>query len=235
MPGKSVRPFFEGRSILEWILVRVKGTTELPLVVATTTSQSDDGIEVMASRYQALFYRGSETDVLHRFIQAAELNAIDSIVRICSDNPFLDVDGIHALVSEAARPAFDYCSFRVDTDTPAIRSHLGLYAELVSVDALKRVQNLTTDAYDHEHVTKFIYEHPSHFNLRWLQADPSVFGRQDLRFTVDDPIDFALMQQLYGELRPDTRTVSLPQLIAHVDAHPEYGSVMKSQIAKYTK
>lgn len=39
-------------------------------------------------------YRGSGNDVLDRFIKAAEKFGVNKIVRICSDNPFIDYNGI---------------------------------------------------------------------------------------------------------------------------------------------
>ena len=81
---------------------------------------------------------GDENNVLDRFIQAAAEFNLDRFIRVCSDNPFLRPDTFPAFFREHdARPA-DYIAYGFADGRPTIKSHLGLFAELTTTDALRR-------------------------------------------------------------------------------------------------
>lgn len=229
-------PFVNGNSILDVMVRRLKqNKRQIPVVIATTWESSDDIIVAIAEKHASMTYRGSTSDVLARLIGAAEQLKLDWVVRVCADNPFLHLGSVERLIDECQDHDFDYCSFEAWPGLPAIRSHLGLYAELVSIATLRTAAGLTEHLPDREHVTKYVYEHPNSFNLKWLMADKVVFNRSDLRFTVDDQVDFDLMQELYGKVVGDAWHFDMSQLVEYVDANSNYREIMKSQIARYTK
>ena len=99
LPGKILKPFHENHSILDIILDKFHEIKGAKVIVATSTNEENDALEeYLISRGENVF-RGSENDVLERFIDAAEKYDVDSIIRICSDNPFLDSEGIQELVT----------------------------------------------------------------------------------------------------------------------------------------
>jgi spore coat polysaccharide biosynthesis protein SpsF len=236
LPNKAILDFSGHHSILELIVERLKlNRSAVPVVVATTTESADDAIVEISEHAGVPVYRGSTTDVLARFVATADYFGFDWIIRVCADNPFLHLPSIDALVEKCGDADFDYLSFEAAPGLPAIRSHLGLYAELVSFNALRRAGELSQNPADTEHVTKFIYENPDKFRIQFLTAHPEVFGRRDLRFTVDDLTDFKLMQQLYSEVVDIEGIVDLRKLVNQVDSQVSYLDVMKSQIKLYTK
>lgn len=92
LPGKVMRPLC-GRTILGHVLTRALRCPLLySVVVATTTQPADEAIAIESQRYGAQVFRGSETDVLARYYEAARAHQVELIVRITSDCPFLDPD-----------------------------------------------------------------------------------------------------------------------------------------------
>jgi len=242
LPDKVIRRFVHHQCILEIILEKFSGSEfqNIFKILATTTSDADSIMEQYAGKANFVCFRGSERDVLSRFIDVGEKYGLTHLIRVCSDNPFLHVPSVHTLMDElknrmAKEEAVDYLSFRNKRQIPAIKTHWGLFAEIVSLEALKKVARTTGISTYHEHVTNFIYENDDMFNVALLDAPPAVFDRYDIRLTVDDLDDFVMLSRLYEETF--SFSDDLEQLIHHID-HVQtfnYRSIMTENIKKYVK
>ncbi|SMG15023.1 spore coat polysaccharide biosynthesis protein SpsF [Marivirga sericea] len=234
MPGKVLLDFVEGESILKLQLQSLKELS-FPVKIATTTNPKDGAIEKFAEKNQIELYRGSENDVLERFIAATQA---DYIVRICSDNPFLDVVSIQEFITKMEE-GVDYISFSNHHGIPAIKTHWGVFAEVVSREALLKAHQETANhpevAFYREHVTNYIYDYPEKFKVKLLEAPKVIRNRDDLRFTIDTPEDFKNMQQLYQIIKKEGSDFSLENLVKTADAHPEIKKVMGEGIARFSK
>ena len=116
LPGKILKKFYGEDTLLETLLNNLH-KVGVKVIVATSVNENNDDLEVFLKEKGELVYRGSENDVLDRFIKAAEENQVDGIVRICSDNPFMDWHGVAQLIEKAKNSNADYIGFRVN-DTP---------------------------------------------------------------------------------------------------------------------
>ena len=67
------------------------------------------------------------------------------------------------------------------------------------LEALEAAGREARDAYDHEHVTPFLYHHPERFTQGELVQDRD---ESALRWTVDTPEDFAFTLRVYEALYP---------------------------------
>lgn len=99
------------------------------MIVATSVNENNDKLVTFLKEKGELVFRGSENDVLDRFIKAAEINDVDGIVRICSDNPFMDWHGVAQLVEKAKTSTADYIGFCIN-DKPSILTHFGFGVSL---------------------------------------------------------------------------------------------------------
>lgn len=236
LPAKILLPFDGQRRIIDIILENIR--RQCPgkkIVLATTDNPADDRIADIASEAGVLCYRGSENDVLLRFIGAAEKFGIDRLIRVCSDNPFLRADSFAQLFSaHDANPQADYVAFAFPDGRPTIKSHLGLYAELTTLDALRRAAAATRQQLYIEHVTIYLYTHPDDFRCCFLPLPDAVSNRTDIRLTLDTQSDFDILRRLYREFSgaPDR---SVEALMALIDANPDYGRIMKQNIQQNEK
>lgn len=234
MPEKVILPFYEGKSILDLLIEKVQKLS-IPAVLATTVNPADDRICDLAARHDFPVFRGSENDVLDRFIQAAREHSFDKIIRVCADNPFLDLAGIQALVSEFEKSEADYLSYQLAGNKPSILTHFGFWTEAVRLDALEKAQELTNEKLYHEHVTNFIYGNPEIFNVQFIQADQLVFSRTDIRMTLDTPEDFKIQQQIFATISKENPNFGIPEIVNWLDCRPEILEVMKNEILKNQK
>lgn len=234
MPSKILRPFTaDGRRIID-IIIDGARATGLPVVVATTVNPADDIIAQAARNGGAECFRGPEEDVLSRFTGAADAFGIDRMVRVCSDNPFLDFTSVHPLLEAQRATGADYTAYAWPDRRPTIQSHIGLFPELVTTDALRRAAAVANESLWREHVTIYLYTHPEEFTLRLLDMPRPLSTRTDLRLTLDTPSDFALLSDLYA-LWEAEKSHGTETLLRIIDSDPRYGAIMKQNIALNSK
>lgn len=235
LPGKILKPFYNNLSILDILLSTLHKIHGAKIIVATSINEENYVLEQYLKDKGECVFRGSENDVLERFIRAAEQYKVDRIIRICSDNPFIDFDGIQRLVDVGTAASCDYLGYSVN-GKPSILTHFGFWGEYVTLKALKRVYNETPiDSPAHEHVTNYIYTHPDEYTCEWIDCPNDITQRTDVRLTVDTDSDFKNAQTVYADLVQKNKSFTISDIIAYLDAHKEIKSSMQSNINKNTK
>lgn len=234
LPNKILLPFYKGQNILDILISKLKSIDNAKIILATTDLDRDDELVNFANKHQILCYRGSEQDVLNRFIAAAEHYDINKIIRVCSDNPFLDTDGLKDLISNAIKSNCDYMGYTIN-GLPSIKTHFGFWAEYVTLDALKKVDFMPYEKSVHEHVTIAVYGNPQKFKCQWITCPDFLQGRNDIRLTIDTIEDFINAQKIYSELKDKYSSISLENIVQYLDAHPEIKQSMKSIITQNSK
>lgn len=234
LPGKILKKFYGEDTLLETLLNNLR-KVGVKVIVATSLNENNDELEKFLRDKGEHVYRGSENDVLDRFIKAAEENGINGIVRICSDNPFMDWRSVVQLVEKSKSSNADYIGFRVN-DTPSILTHFGFWGEYVTLDALKHVASTTQEGSPaHEHVTLHIYKHPDIYKCEWIQCPNFLQGRDDIRLTIDTLEDLVNAQRVYADLKVTKEDFTLKDVIEYLDSNQQIKDSMMSNITKNKK
>lgn len=217
LPQKILKTFWKKQTIIDIILDKLHQLKNVKIIVATTTNPDNNIlVEHLLSRGEVV-YRGSEYDVLNRFICAAEINDIDSIIRICSDNPFLDYESLKELITFAENNNADYIGFKVN-DTPSIKTHFGFWGEFVTLEALKRVEASTNKtSFAHEHVTCELYTNQEFYKCKWIACPDFLEQRTDIRLTIDTEEDFKNAQEVYSKLKETKDNFTIKDIINYLD------------------
>ncbi|MFA5650576.1 MAG: NTP transferase domain-containing protein [Proteiniphilum sp.] len=239
MPGKMILPFHDGKGVLELLLQRMEarfaGRENVVLLVATTVNPLDDAIAAIAEKSGVPLFRGSEEDVLKRFVDAATYAETERLIRVCADNPFLDIDAIEVLLRRIGRQHHDYIAFATSDGTPSIKTHYGFWPEAVRLDALTRVAGATTERIYREHVTNYIYTYPDGFDLDLIPIDREIEEKPNIRLTLDTPEDFEMQQAIYARCLEKYGKIETRLVLQILDAFPGFYEQMKRQIGLNTK
>ncbi len=213
LPGKVLK-MLAGRTVLAHVIERCQ---QIPLVseviVATSTQLDDEPIVEEAKKQGVASWRGSETDVLSRYVEASRLSSAEAIVRVTSDCPLLDCAVSGMVTTQFAATSPDYCSNTLERSFPR-----GLDTEIFSLQALYEAHEHARHAADREHVTKYINEHPQRFRLQ------SVKGEQDFsryRWTLDTEEDWQLISEIYRELYDSVNTFAWTDVLQLMARRPE--------------
>lgn len=196
LPGKVMLDL-GGRPVLRRVVDRARAIPGVDeVVVACATLPGDDVLEEACRAWGVAVYRGSDHDVLARFLGAARAHGADACVRITSDCPLLDpgVSGDIVRRFRQAQPGVDYASNKIPQSFPR-----GLDTEVFTRAALERADADATQPYERAHVTIHLYEHPERFRLLGVTSDTD---RADWRWTLDTPEDLAFLREVYARLGP---------------------------------
>ena len=184
-----------GRPVLDWVVRAARASTIVDeVIVATSTLAGDDVVADLAESLGARVVRGSEDDVLSRFVAALDAYPADAVVRLTADCPLLDPTLIDAVAGAwAAAPTLDYVSTVLVRSLPR-----GMDIELVTAGALRSVDRMAV-GHDRVHVTSGVYADPTAYHLLGVCVTPPA---NDLRVTLDTAEDLDLLRALVVEL-PD--------------------------------
>lgn len=237
MPNKMLESFYNDTPLLEVILERIKiESINLPIIVATTDSQRDDVIEKIAIKLGIDYYRGSENDVLARFIGAAERFGVQKIIRLCADNPLIDTSAINILAQTLLDSnGLDYLAYSTSEGVPTIKTHYGFWAEGTTINTLKKIEKLTDDKLYHEHVTNYIYANPKEFSIKLLPIDKTIDSNNKIRLTIDTKQDFENIKILYSELMLGKTSYTALEIVEYIEKNPRFYDAMIDEIKKNIK
>ena len=194
LPGKVLLDIC-GESMLARVVRRVQQSRLMDdVVVATSTDAADDAIVAAGESLGVQVVRGSEEDVLSRYVDAAKATNADVVVRASADSPFIDPEVCDLVVAAflAADPAVDYASNKLQPSFP-----LGLDVEAFSRDALERTANDAVEPYERAHVTVHMYKNFDRFTLLPVASSRNLHA---WRWTVDTPEDLEFARAVFDRL-----------------------------------
>jgi spore coat polysaccharide biosynthesis protein SpsF len=217
LPGKVLMEL-DGRTVIEQQLARLQRCRQADEIVwAVTTNAADDPLVALAERLGVRWYRGSEDDVLSRYLGAAREAAADLVVRVTSDCPLIDAGEVDAVI-EGLTPEDDYAANFLERRLPR-----GLETEALWRDTLERTARMATSKPAREHVTFFIHvERPDLFERRAIVRP---YDAGELRWTVDTADDLELVRRIYRDLDLGATQLGFADILAHVREHPELAAI----------
>ncbi len=226
LPGKVLAEA-QGRPMLELMVERLKFVPELDeIVIATTVNATDDAVEGLARRLGVGVWRGSEDDVLVRVLDAATAHRADVIVELTGDCPLIDPVIVSRVIQRYRELGVDYVSNCLEVTFPS-----GMETQVFARNILADVARRTSDPVDHEHVSYYIYTHPELYSLGNVAAE-GIDARTDLRLTLDEPADLALIREVFTALRPQRADFSLGDIARFLDANPAIAALNAAVVEK---
>lgn len=212
LPGKVLKPLL-GEPMLARQIERLKRSTRLDqLVVATSDQREDEAIAALCTQLGVPCFRGPLDDVLQRFHLAAQAFGPSQIVRLTGDCPLADPALIDELIELHLTGGYDYSSNGWEPSYPD-----GLDAEILSTATLNLLAERADTPAQREHVTYYIRQHEDQFKIGKLERQPSL---AHLRWTVDEPADFTLVEQIYQRLYPSNPAFATDDILALLTREP---------------
>lgn len=217
LPGKVLKPILGEPMILRQI-ERLRRARRIDrLVLATSVDASDDALADVVAKAGIEVSRGSLTDVLGRFVKAAAPHRPEWVVRLTGDCPLADPEVIDAAIEATLSAGADYGSNTLEPTYPD-----GLDVEVVRFAVLQALAAEPRSAAEREHVTLSVYRQPERFRLHSVKQAQDL---SSLRWTVDEPQDFALVERIYQELYPSNPAFNTADILALLARKPELASL----------
>lgn len=218
LPGKVLKDL-AGHPMLTQQVRRLKRCRHVDeIIIATTKNTTDDPLIVLAEAEDIRWFRGSENDVLSRYVGAAREANADMIVRITADCPLIAVELTDQVIAEleTLSAEHDYASNCMRRTFPR-----GLDTEAFFTDTLERLNRMANSVRAREHVTYYLTtERPGLFSIHSIY---DAEDNSDLRWTVDTNEDLAMVRRVYEDLGDSL--MSYKEILNYIRLHPEITSL----------
>ena len=193
LPGKMLMPF-GCQSLAHFVMNRCSLLNKVVdhVVLLTSEESTDDELVQLISRSGFEVFRGSLDNVLLRYIDCANYYGAKTIIRVCGDSPFVDLDMITKMLHQVDN-GFDYICFAPDGNVA------GFDSEVVRVESLVKSLNSTNSPGDLEHVTPYI-RNSSEFKKLKIKAY-NLPAKTNLSLTVDDQESYEFALKVLGHLK----------------------------------
>ena len=203
-----------GHPLIWHVVQRLKYSKELErIIIATTNNKNDDIIEDWCIKEKIPCYRGSESNVLSRYYDAAKKYNCQNIVRITADDPFKDPEIIDSVIRMFRDEQLDFAYNNLPTTFPE-----GLDTEVFTFALLENAFFSSTDSFEKEHVTQFFFR-----NLNLIKSN-NFFNTNDLswmRWTIDTNVDFEMVSLVYNSLYKENSIFLYSDIIKYLNENPE--------------
>jgi N,N'-diacetyllegionaminate synthase len=214
LPRKALLPL-AGRPAIEHLIERVKRAKAPSAVVLCTSTHPDDVVLVeVAEKMGIKWFRGSEDDVMLRFLDAASREAADLVVRITGDDLLIDPDFLDRTVAYHLEKNADYTSC---SGLPK-----GMETEVVSVSALKKAHELAEDPSFSEYMTHYL-RRPDIFRVSDMPVEERY--RRSFRLTLDMEEDYRLLQMLFDHLYRPGKVMTTEEIIEFLDSRQDLAAI----------
>jgi spore coat polysaccharide biosynthesis protein SpsF len=216
LPGKVLMDL-GGASVLERVVRRLERAKRIQeVVIATTVSPADDFIVRACDSIGVASFRGSENDVLDRYVQAASQHHATAVIRVTSDCPLIDPALVDEVIELFLAEQVDLACNTLPRTYPR-----GLDAEIFSMETLQRAEEFSDQPHHREHVTPIFYERRDLFRVA------STRSREDFshhRWTLDTPEDLKLIRAIYEEFA-NRDDFSWREVIALMQRNPDLARI----------
>ena len=218
LPGK-VLCLIAGRTMLAHVVDRLERCRNADrIIIATSDHPADDVVAGEAESLGADVFRGSEQDVLGRYLAAARHAAADVVIRVCADAPLLDPAVIDSAVDlyGQQRDNVDYVSNMMHRTFPR-----GQSVEVMRTSVLEKLDRLAGDPHEREHVTPYLLEHTNQFRVADYRYERDL---SQMNWTVDTPEDLAFVREVYDRLYRGGEVFGMIDVLTLLDADPQLAS-----------
>ena len=225
LPGKVLKKI-NGKTILEYVINRLKKTKlSNNIIVATTNREEDKKIIKVAKKTNCHTFRGSTNNVLNRYYKAAVHYKVKNIVRICSDCPLIDPKIINKVYFFYLKNNYDYVSNKIFPSYPP-----GMGVEILNFQSLKKANKLTKNSYDKEHVTAYIYKNPKKFKIKNVGLKKKILN---YRLVLDYIEDFKLISKILKHFNKQRKDFTLKDIIKYINRNPILKKKNSQNLTKY--
>jgi len=192
LPSKALLEIHD-KPCIQYLIERIKRIKNLDgIIICTTKNQADDKIVEFAKKMDVNFFRGSETDILDRFKNAALEFQVKNIVNIDGDDILCEPEFIELTASELKKNEVDYIIWK---NMPLGSTPIGIKTTaLNTVCDQKNIHNTETGW------GKFFTE-TNLFKIKFLTSDQPELQDPNIRLTLDYPEDFKLFEQILINLK----------------------------------
>ena len=161
------------------------------LVIATTNLKRDSIILKILKKKNINFFRGSEENVLKRYLNCAQKFKIKNIIQITSDCPLVDTNLIIRMKKIFFSKNLDYLANTYPPNKSMYPD--GTDIEIYKYKSLLKLSKLTNKKEDKEHVTNFFWKNKKIFKTMIIK---NKINLSNFKYSIDYKNEIILVKKI---------------------------------------
>ncbi len=209
LPKKALKEI-NGIPVVKYLIERIKKSKKIRnVVVCTTKNEKDNELVEFLKKENYMFYRGSESDILARYLDTAKNFDTDFIVSVDGDDIYSDPSYIDKIITAYEKTNADYVDM---INFPFGIASVGIKRDaLVKVCELKKTNNTETGY-------RLFFHNEKIFKVHKMEPKNNIKFPKELRLTLDYNEDLDLAKEIISKLGNDFH---LEDIIELFEKNPE--------------
>jgi len=226
---KKILAKIDGISILEFLIERLlEYFHKNKILIATTKLKKDNIICNISRKKQIKFFRGSENDVLKRYLDCAKKFKIKNIVRITSDCPLVDPKLIKNMMRVYFSNNLDYYA---NTCPPTQNKFPdGSDIEIFNFKSLLIISKLSKNKAEKEHVTPIFWNKSEKFKIKKVYKKKNI---SNYKFSLDYKSDLILIKTVLKEINKNKIHGTAEEIVEIIKKNRYIREISKRNRKKY--
>ena len=230
-PEKVLKKIDKKNTVLDFQIKRVLNEFKNKYIfIATTTEKKDKKICLIAKKNNVNFFRGSEKNVLKRYLDCAKKFEIKNIARITSDCPLVDPKLIKKMLKLFLKKKIDYFA----NTYPISKSTFpdGSDIEIFNFKSLKKAYKLIKNKEDKEHVTTFFWKNKTKFKCGTYSINKNL---SKYRFSIDYKDDLEVVRKIIKHINSKNLHGSAIEITNFLKKNNHLNNIGKKNIIRFFK
>ena len=190
LPSKALLPL-KGLPMIVFLIKRLKSSQLAnQIVFATSNLPQDDQLASVVSREGISVFRGDQSNVVKRYVEAAQMYGFEYVVRETGDCPFINSETLDYCIGSCMKWE------KFDLATTKTLFPKGIDYEIYNASTMKELyDSAALSPGDCEHLTLYFYNNKMKFNIRKIKPRPKWRCEEHI-FTVDTMEDYNKARQI---------------------------------------
>ena len=221
----------DNRPVIEYLVDSLlKKFNNKNIVIATTKLYRDNQIIKILKKKNIRFFRGSENNVLNRYLNCAKKFNIKNIIHITSDCPLVDVNLICKMKKIFASKKLDYLA---NTYPPSKSKYPdGTDIEIYKYQSLLKVSKFSRLEEDKEHVTNFFWKNPKIFKTMIIKKKNNI---SNYKYSLDYKNELVLIKKILKIIKFKKIYPSSDEITKIIRNTKELKKISDKNISKFKK
>ena len=230
-PKKIIKDI-DGKTVIEYMIDRLlKVFKKKNIIINTTNSVKDNKLVIIAKRNKLLYFRGSENNVLDRYLKCSKKFNVKNIIHLTSDCPLVDVDLLIRMkrIFEKKKK-LDYFE---NTYPPELSNFPdGSDIEIYKQKSLIKLSKMSDKKEDKEHVTNFFWKNPNTFNVQILKSNKNL---SLFKYSLDYENELFLIREIIKISKKKKIKLNYRNIVKIIKTTPSLKRISNQSLLKFKK
>ena len=230
-PKKIIKDI-DGKTVIEYMIDRLlKVFRKKNIIINTTNSVKDNKLVKIAKRNKLLYFRGSENNVLDRYLKCSKKFNVKNIIHLTSDCPLVDVDLLIRMKRIfKKKKKLDYFA---NTYPPELSNFPdGSDIEIYKQKSLIKLSKMSDKKEDKEHVTNFFWKNPNTFNVQILKSNKNL---SLFKYSLDYENELFLIRKIIKISKKKKIKLNYRNIVKIIKTTPSLKRISNQSLLKFKK